>query len=203
MSNNSVAVNQTFVQNLRRIVKSQRWRQVDIAAALGVSPVTVNRWLAGSRRVSPRYVDDLLKLLGVTPEEMASRDEMEISSEDWMRRALRAEARLARLRCVCKAMRRHVQAMEKAVAAFARATAEDFANAEDEENAEAEEDIEGVVAKVMKAEAEKAAQAEPPVKVADTAAAVKAAGAVSLEDLVAKVLRAAEAAKAKNASLDS
>ncbi len=120
---------------VKRIIQESGKKQSDIAQALGVSYVTVNRWVKGGRNISPEHFAALCAYLGVenassdtelskVKELTQMQEKSEPSAEEWKRRALVAEAKLKNLQEACNAMGQHVQALGCTVQSFGRIISE-------------------------------------------------------------------------------
>ncbi len=114
-------------RNLSRVLDRTGWSQVRLAEAIGVNPVTVNRWIKKNRKVDYEYIVASAEALGVTVEELTGpypailsntgEDAPDVplpdepSAAEWKRRALAAEAKLKHLQEACSAMGQHVEAL--------------------------------------------------------------------------------------------
>ncbi len=131
-----ISDNGKFSVNLREILKQTGWKQVDLAKAIGVSPVTVNRWLKRSNGIAKEYLEaistaigvDVMKLTGceILREQLTDNSETDKdpSYEEWRNRALIAEAKLKHLQEACSALGHHVSALGCTVQSFSKIISE-------------------------------------------------------------------------------
>ncbi|MBP5602309.1 MAG: helix-turn-helix transcriptional regulator [Treponema sp.] len=70
-------MNETFKNRLAEKLKSKGMKQKDLADALGVSEVTVSRWLGGERNPSMGTVEKIANVLGTTPAYLLSANELQ------------------------------------------------------------------------------------------------------------------------------
>ena len=70
-------MNETFKNRLAEKLKSKGMKQKDLADALGVSEVTVSRWLSGERNPSMGTVEKIANALETTPAYLLSENELQ------------------------------------------------------------------------------------------------------------------------------
>lgn len=70
-------MNETFKNRLAEKLKSKGMKQKDLADALGVSEVTVSRWLSGERNPSMRTVEKIANALETIPAYLLSENELQ------------------------------------------------------------------------------------------------------------------------------
>ena len=70
-------MNETFKNRLAEKLKSKGMKQKDLADALGVSEVTVSRWLSGERNPSMETVEKIANALETTPAYLLSENELQ------------------------------------------------------------------------------------------------------------------------------
>ena len=90
-----------FSKTLRRIIQKDGRNQRELAEAAGITPVTLSRWLSGTREPRATELQQLADALGVTVTDLTDNpltDEDGLTAEDWKARALKAEAKLAELK---------------------------------------------------------------------------------------------------------
>ena len=56
---------------LRKAREAQRWKQADLAAKLGVSPISIGRWERGDVLPSRHYQKKLSQLFDLSPQALA------------------------------------------------------------------------------------------------------------------------------------
>ena len=90
-----------FSKTLRRIIQKDGRNQRELAEAAGITPVTLSRWLSGTREPRAAELQQLADALQVAVADLTDNpltDEEGLTVEDWKERALRAEAQLAELK---------------------------------------------------------------------------------------------------------
>ena len=70
-------MNETFKNRLAEMLKNKGMKQKDLADALGVSEVTVSRWLSGERKLSMETVEKIADVLQTTPAYLMSENELQ------------------------------------------------------------------------------------------------------------------------------
>ena len=70
-------MNETFKNRLAEMLKNKGMKQKDLADALGVSEVTVSRWLSGERKLSIETVEKIANVLETTPAYLMSENELQ------------------------------------------------------------------------------------------------------------------------------
>lgn len=125
--------NPEIFSQLVRLAKKSGLTQREIAARAGINPVYLNRWLKGKRGLPADSIGKVAEILGVDITALAAglprqRDENgnaeRSETEQWMERALRAEAKLAHLQRACQALGQHVSALGMTVDDFSKIISE-------------------------------------------------------------------------------
>lgn len=62
--------NMTFNDWLEQELKNRRWRQTDLAQAMGMSDSTISHLLAGNRNPGPDLCNGIARAFGIPPEEV-------------------------------------------------------------------------------------------------------------------------------------
>ncbi len=86
------------LEKLRQIIQASGKSQKELAAAAGITEVTLSRWVQGKREPREQEFARLAKVLGVPLSEFNELTSKEPTPEEWKQRALTAEAALAKIR---------------------------------------------------------------------------------------------------------
>lgn len=125
--------NPEIFSQLVRLAKKSGLTQREIAARAGINPVYLNRWLKGKRGLPADSIGKVAEILGVDITALAAGLPQPKSeggnaagneTEQWMERALRAEAKLAHLQRACQALGQHVSALGMTVDDFSKIISE-------------------------------------------------------------------------------
>lgn len=125
--------NPEIFSQLVRLAKKSGLTQREIAARAGINPVYLNRWLKGKRGLPADSIGKVAEILGVDITALTAGLPQPRSeggnaagneTEQWMERALRAEAKLAHLQRACQALGQHVSALGMTVDDFSKIISE-------------------------------------------------------------------------------